>query len=52
MEGLAVIRALGDKKPKIHQTALDSESADEVGDVELGEGSSKWPGTIKRATGD
>ncbi len=46
-----MIRALGDKKPKIHPTAFVSESAYVVGDVEIGEGSSIWPGTIIRANG-
>ena len=44
-----MIRALGDKKPRIHPTAFVSEAAYVVGDVEIGEGSSIWPGTIIRA---
>jgi carbonic anhydrase/acetyltransferase-like protein (isoleucine patch superfamily) len=40
---------LGDKTPKIHPTAFVSEAAYIVGDVEIGEGSSIWPGTIIRA---
>jgi len=46
-----MIRALGDKIPKIHPTAFVSEAAYVVGDVEIGEGSSIWPGTIIRANG-
>ena len=46
-----MIRALGDKIPKIHPTAFISEAAYIVGDVEIGEGSSIWPGTIIRANG-
>jgi carbonic anhydrase/acetyltransferase-like protein (isoleucine patch superfamily) len=44
-----VIRSFGDKTPKIHPTAFVSEAAYVVGDVEIGEGSSIWPGTIIRA---
>ena len=43
-----MIRSLGDKKPKIHPTAFVSETAYVVGDVEIGEGSSIWPGTVIR----
>ena len=35
--------------PKIHPTAFVSEAAYIVGDVEIGEGSSIWPGAIIRA---
>ena len=44
-----MIRSLGDKTPKIHPTAFVSEAAYIVGDVEIGEGSSIWPGTVIRA---
>ena len=44
-----MIRSLGDKRPRIHPTAFVSEGAYVVGDVEIGEGSSIWPGTIIRA---
>ena len=43
-----MIRSFGDKKPRIHPTAFVSEAAYIVGDVEIGEGSSIWPGTIIR----
>lgn len=43
-----MIRKLGDKQPRIHPTAFVSEAAYVVGDVEIGEGSSVWPGTIIR----
>ncbi|MFH1560414.1 MAG: gamma carbonic anhydrase family protein [Chloroflexota bacterium] len=44
-----MIRSLGDKTPKIHPTAFVSEAAYVVGDVEIGEGSSIWPGAVIRA---
>ena len=44
-----MIRALGDKVPKIHPTAFVSESAYVVGDVEIGPGSSIWHGVVIRA---
>ena len=43
-----MIRSLGGKTPSIHPTAFISESAYIVGDVEIGEGSSIWPGTVIR----
>ena len=43
-----MIRSLGGKTPKIHPTAFISEAAYIVGDVEIGEGSSIWPGTVIR----
>ena len=43
-----MIRSLGGKTPSIHPTAFISEAAYIVGDVEIGEGSSIWPGTIIR----
>ncbi len=43
-----MIRSFGEKSPKIHPTAFVSEAAYIVGDVEIGEGSSIWPGTIIR----
>ncbi len=43
-----MIRAFGDRVPKIHPTAFVSEAAYVVGDVEIGEGSSIWPGVIIR----
>jgi carbonic anhydrase/acetyltransferase-like protein (isoleucine patch superfamily) len=44
-----MIRSFGGKSPKIHPTAFVSEAAYVVGDVEIGEGSSIWPGVIIRA---
>ena len=44
-----MIRSFGGKTPKIHPTAFVSEAAYVVGDVEIGEGSSVWPGTVIRA---
>jgi len=44
-----VIRSLDGKAPSIHATAFVSEFAYIVGDVEIGEGSSIWPGTVVRA---
>jgi carbonic anhydrase/acetyltransferase-like protein (isoleucine patch superfamily) len=43
-----MIRSLGDKTPKIHPEAFVSEFAYVVGDVEIGEGSSVWPGAVIR----
>jgi carbonic anhydrase/acetyltransferase-like protein (isoleucine patch superfamily) len=43
-----LIRSLGGKTPSIHPTAFISEAAYIVGDVEIGEGSSIWPGTVIR----
>ncbi|HLF78647.1 MAG TPA: gamma carbonic anhydrase family protein [Dehalococcoidia bacterium] len=43
-----MIRSLGDRTPVIHPTAFVSEFAYVVGDVEIGEGSSVWPGAVIR----
>ena len=43
-----MIRSLGGKTPSIHPTAFISEAAYIVGAVEIGEGSSIWPGTVIR----
>ncbi|MDO9515534.1 MAG: gamma carbonic anhydrase family protein [Syntrophales bacterium] len=43
-----MIRGLGDTLPKIAQTAFISEAAYVVGDVEIGEHSSVWPGAVIR----
>ena len=43
-----MIKTLEDKTPLVHPTAFVSEAAYVVGDVEIGEGSSIWPGTIIR----
>jgi carbonic anhydrase/acetyltransferase-like protein (isoleucine patch superfamily) len=44
-----MIRSLGDKKPKIADSAFISEAAYIIGDVEIGENSSVWPGAVVRA---
>lgn len=44
-----MIRELGERKPKIAESALVSEAAYVVGDVEIGENSSVWPGAVLRA---
>jgi carbonic anhydrase/acetyltransferase-like protein (isoleucine patch superfamily) len=44
-----MIRELGEKKPKIVESAFVSEAAYVVGDVEIGENSSIWPGAVLRA---
>lgn len=44
-----MIRSLDGVAPKIHPTAFISEFAYVVGDVEIGEGSSVWPGSVVRA---
>src|SRR5512136_601172 len=43
-----MIRELGEKKPRIAESAFVSEAAYVVGDVEIGENSSIWPGAILR----
>ncbi len=43
-----MIRSLRGKTPVIHPTAFISEAAYVVGDVEIGENSSVWPGTVIR----
>ncbi len=47
-----MIRTLGDKTPKVAETAWISEFAYVVGDVEIGEYSSIWPGVTIRGDGD
>ena len=44
-----MLRSLDGKMPKIHDTAFVSEFAYVIGDVEIGPGSSIWPGTVIRA---
>ncbi|MCI0439495.1 MAG: gamma carbonic anhydrase family protein [Chloroflexi bacterium] len=44
-----MIRSLDGVSPKIHPTAFVSEFAYVIGDVEIGEGSSVWPGSVVRA---
>jgi carbonic anhydrase/acetyltransferase-like protein (isoleucine patch superfamily) len=44
-----MIRELGEKKPRIAESAFVSEAAYVVGDVEIGENSSIWPGAVLRA---
>lgn len=44
-----MIRSLGDKTPKIADTAFVSEAAYVIGEVEIGEYSSVWPGAVIRA---
>ena len=48
-EEIDVIRSLDGMTPKIHPTAFISEFAYVIGDVEIGEGSSVWPGSVVRA---
>ena len=43
-----MIRTIEGKTPKIHPNVFISESAYIVGDVEIGEGSSVWPGAVIR----
>lgn len=42
------VRAVGGRTPRIAESAWVSEGAYVVGDVELGEGSSVWPGAVIR----
>ena len=44
-----VVRPLDGKTPIVHETAFVSEAAYLVGDVEIGELASIWPGTVIRA---
>ncbi len=44
-----MIRGLGNKKPKIAKSAFVSEAAYIIGEVEIGEHSSVWPGAVIRA---
>lgn len=44
-----MIRGLGNKKPKIAESAFVSEAAYVIGDVEIGDNSSVWPGAVIRA---
>lgn len=44
-----MIRNLGKRKPKIAATVFVSEDAYVVGDIEIGENSSIWPGAVLRA---
>lgn len=44
-----MIKSLDGLAPKIHPTAFVSEFAYVIGDVEIGEGSSIWPGVVIRA---
>lgn len=44
-----MIRSLDGISPRVHPTAFVSEAAYVIGDVEIGEGSSVWPGTVIRA---
>jgi carbonic anhydrase/acetyltransferase-like protein (isoleucine patch superfamily) len=48
MEGFLVIRSLDGVTPRIHPSAFISELAYIIGDVEIGEGSSVWPGSVVR----
>jgi carbonic anhydrase/acetyltransferase-like protein (isoleucine patch superfamily) len=43
-----MIKSFKDKKPDIHETAFISEAAYVVGNVEIGENSSVWPGAVIR----
>jgi len=43
-----MIRSLGDRTPRIAASAFVSEAAYVVGDVEIGENSSVWPGAVIR----
>ena len=42
------VKSVGDKVPRVAPTAWISEAAYVVGDVEIGEGSSVWPGAVVR----
>lgn len=44
-----LIKSLDGKSPQVHPSAFVSEAAYVIGDVEIGEGSSIWPGVVIRA---
>jgi carbonic anhydrase/acetyltransferase-like protein (isoleucine patch superfamily) len=44
-----MIRSLGKKKSKIHDSVFVSENAYLVGEIEIGKNSSIWPGAVLRA---
>ena len=44
-----MIRSFGSKVPRIAESAWVSEAAYVIGNVEIGEGSSVWPGAVIRA---
>jgi carbonic anhydrase/acetyltransferase-like protein (isoleucine patch superfamily) len=46
---IAMIRSIGGKTPRVAATAFVSEAAYVVGDVEIGEDASIWPGAVIRA---
>jgi carbonic anhydrase/acetyltransferase-like protein (isoleucine patch superfamily) len=46
---MVMIRELGGKRPRIDTSAFVSEAAYVVGDIEIGENSSIWPGAVLRA---
>ena len=43
-----MIRSFNGKTPRIHDSAFVSEAAYVIGDVEIGENSSVWPGAVVR----
>jgi carbonic anhydrase/acetyltransferase-like protein (isoleucine patch superfamily) len=43
-----LIRSLDGISPRVHHSAFVSEAAYVIGDVEIGEGSSVWPGAVVR----
>lgn len=43
-----MIKSLKDKSPKIHEKAFVAETADVLGDVTIGEGTSIWYGAVAR----
>ncbi len=43
-----MIKGFGDKTPQVTESAFVSEAAYIIGDVEIGENSSVWPGTVIR----
>ena len=48
VEERPVLRSLDGKSPKVHPSAYVSEAAYVLGDVEIGENSSVWPGAVIR----
>jgi gamma-carbonic anhydrase len=45
---MAIIQSFGGTSPRLHPTAFAAEGSAIIGDVEIGEGSSIWYGTVLR----
>jgi len=43
-----MIKSFNGKTPRVHESAFVSEAAYVIGDVEIGENASVWPGAVVR----